>query len=246
MLIFDAAERSVWNIKLEPTDTPPAGLAAPDVDAAITNALQLRTDLERTRLEIDTARASVRFAGNQRLPDVRLNASYQASGIGGTEVLRAGGFPGTIIGAGLATDFGSVVNQLLRTDYPTWAFGVSVSYPLGGSTDEANYARAQLEQSQTERRIRSAEGLVMQEIRDAEWQIDMYARRLDTTRAARTLAEQRLDAERRRFEVGMSTSFLVIQAQRDLAQARTNELAALLAYDLALVRFDAVQQAPGV
>ena len=62
-------------------------------------------------------------------------------------------------------------------------------------------------------------------------------------RAARELAEQRLDAERKRFDVGMSTSFLVIQAQRDLAQARTSELAAILAYDLALVDFDAVQQA---
>ena len=41
----------------------------------------------------------------------------------------------------------------------------------------------------------------------------------------------------------MSTSFLVIQAQRDLAQARTNELGAILAYDLALVDFDALQQA---
>jgi HAE1 family hydrophobic/amphiphilic exporter-1 len=243
LLIFDGADRTVWNISLELLDTPPTGLTTPDVEAAITNALQQRTDLERIRLEIDTARADVRFARNQQLPDVRVNASYQASGIGGTEVLRAGGFPGTIVGPGLATDFGSVVNQLLRTDYPTWAFGVSVSYPLGGSTDEANYARARLEQAQAEQRVKGAEARVIQEVRDAAWQIEMNARRHDTTRAARTLAEQRLDAERKRFDVGMSTSFLVIQAQRDLSQARTNELAALLAYDLALVRFDAVQQA---
>ena len=71
----------------------------------------------------------------------------------------------------------------------------------------------------------------------------MNAKRIETTRAARELAEQRLDAERKRFEVGMSTSFLVIQAQRDLAQAKTNELSAVLAYDLALVDFEALQQA---
>ena len=74
-------------------------------------------------------------------------------------------------------------------------------------------------------------------------QIEMNAKRIETTRAARDLAEQRLDAERKRFDVGMSTSFLVIQAQRDLTVARTNELAAVLAYNLALVDFDAVQQA---
>ena len=71
----------------------------------------------------------------------------------------------------------------------------------------------------------------------------MNARRIETTRAARELAEQRLDAEQKRFEVGMSTSFLVIQAQRDLAQAKTNELSAVLAYDLSLVDFEALQQA---
>ena len=67
--------------------------------------------------------------------------------------------------------------------------------------------------------------------------------RLDTTRAARELAEQRLDAEQKRYEVGMSTSFLVIQAQRDLSQAKTNELSAMLSYDLSLVDFEALQQA---
>lgn len=71
----------------------------------------------------------------------------------------------------------------------------------------------------------------------------MNARRIETTRAARELADQRLDAERKRFDVGMSTSFLVIQAQRDFAQAQTNELASVLAYDLALVDFEALQQA---
>ena len=71
----------------------------------------------------------------------------------------------------------------------------------------------------------------------------MNAKRIETTRAARELAEQRLDAERKRFEVGMSTSFLVIQAQRDLAQAKTNELGAVLAYDLSLVDFEALQEA---
>src|SRR5260221_4659221 len=71
----------------------------------------------------------------------------------------------------------------------------------------------------------------------------MNAKRVETTRVARDLADKRLDAERKRFEVGMSTSFLVIQAQRDLAQAKTNELGAVLSYDLSLVDYEALQQA---
>ncbi len=206
-------------------------------------ALAERADLARSRKEIDNTQIALKYAGNQRLPDVRLNANYQASGLGGTQVLRTGGFPGTIVGPGAVTDFGAVVNQLFAHDYPTWSVGVSVSYPLGESADQANYARAQLERSQSAERLKSAEAKAIQQIRDAAWKIEMNAKRIDTTRAARELAEQRLDAERKRFDVGMSTSFLVIQAQRDLAQARTNELSAVLAYDLSLVDFDMLQQA---
>ena len=71
----------------------------------------------------------------------------------------------------------------------------------------------------------------------------MNAQRMQTTRLASELAEQRLDAEQKRFEVGMSTNFLVIQAQRDLAQAKQSQLAATLAYVLSQVDFEALQQA---
>jgi len=245
-LIFDTSDRSVWNVTIDPVDPPPLGLASPDLDAAVTTALRDRTDLARARKDIDTARVAVTYTNNQRLPDVRLNANYLASGLGGTQLLRTGGFPGTVTGSGGVTDFGSVLNQLFTGQYSTWAVGVSVSYPIGQATEEANHARARLEHVQSQDRLKSAESRAVQQVRDAWRQIDMNAKRIETTRAARLLAEQRLDAERKRLDVGISTSFLVIQAQRDLAQARTNEVAATLAYDLALVDFEALQEAgPG-
>jgi outer membrane protein TolC len=243
LLIFDATRRDVWNVPLDTTDAPPVSVAALDVDAAVTRALGERTDLRQLRDSVSTANAAERLAGNQKLPDVRANASYQASGLGGTEVLRTGGFPGTIVGPGAVTPFGSVLDQLFRSNYPTWSFGVSVSYPIGGSVAEANHARARLEVSQAEQRVKSAEARAIQQVRDAAWKVEMNAKRLDTTQAARTLAEQRLNAEQKRYEVGMSTSFLVIQAQRDLAQAKQNELSAILSYDLSLVDFETLQQA---
>jgi outer membrane protein TolC len=243
VLIFDAARRDIWNQPIEPVDSPPVATPAIDVEGAVTNALRDRTDLDRARKDVENANVSVKLAGNQRLPDVRLNASYQASGLGGTQVLRTGGFPGTIVGGGDITTFGTVINQLLRNDYPTWAAGVSVSYPIGQSTDEANAARSRLEAQQAEQRVKGTEARVIQQVRDAAWQVEMNGRRIETARAARELAEQRRDVEQKRFEVGMSTSFLVIQSQRDLAQAAQNELAAVLAYDLSLVNFEALQQA---
>lgn len=243
MMIFDAADRAVWNVRIEPVDSPPVVTTLPNVDAAVTRALAERADLARARKDIETAHTTVKYTNNQRLPDVRLNASYQASGLGGTQVLRAGGFPGTILGPGAVTDFGSVLSQLFAHDYPTWAVGVSVSYPIGQSSDEANFARARIEETQADKRLRSAEARAIQEVRNAGWQIDMNGKRIETARAARELAEQRLDTERKRLDVGLSTSFLVIQAQRDLAQAKANELEAVLGYDLALVDFEALQQA---
>jgi len=71
----------------------------------------------------------------------------------------------------------------------------------------------------------------------------MNGRRINTSRAGRALAEQRLDAEQKRFEVGMSTTFLVVQAQRDLAQARNNELQAALEYVKAVIEFETLQEA---
>lgn len=243
-LIFDGSDRSAWAVKLDPIDSPPAGAgAAPDLEAAVTNALRDRADLERARKDIETAQVDVKYTANQRLPDVRLNAGYIATGLGGTQVLRSGGFPGTITGSGSAVDFGSVLNQVFTNAYPTWTVGLSVNYPIGLSTEEANHARATLTHSQSQERLKSAESQAILQVRDAWWKIEADAKRIDTTRAARTLAEQRLDDERKRFDVGMSTSFLVIQAQRDLATAKTNELAAILAYDLALVDFEALQQA---
>ena len=242
-LIFDTSDRDVWKIHLIPADLPSVSGRPPDVDAAVSTALRDRADLARARKGVERATLDRKFAGNQRLPDVRLNASYLASGVGGTQLLRSGGFPGSVVGTGDATGFGSVLNQLFTGRYSTWALGVSVDYPLGHGVEDANYARTQLEHEQAQNQVKSAEAAVIRQVRRAWRTVEMNGKRIETARAARTLAEQRLDTEQKRFQVGMSTSFLVIQAQRDLTQARSNELAAVLAYNLALVDLDAVQQA---
>jgi len=232
-------------VPIEPVDEPPVATVTPDLNSAVARALDSRADLTRARKDIDTAKVNVKYTDNQKLPDVRFNLSYQASGLGGTQIVRdtTNGFPGIIVGPGNITNFGSVVNQLFAHDYPTWVAGVSITYPRGQSSEEAASARAKLERQQAEERLKSSESKAIQQVRDAGWKIDMNAKRIATTRAARDLADQRLDVERKRFEVGLSTSFFVIQAQRDLAQAKANELAAILAYDLALVDFEALQEA---
>jgi outer membrane protein TolC len=120
---------------------------------------------------------------------------------------------------------------------------MTFSYPLGKSAAEANLARTRIEKDQQSARLRSLEFAAVREVREAALRLEQNQQRIETAQLSRELAEQRLDAEQKRFEVGMSTSFLVIQAQRDLAVARNNELQAALDYQLAVVAFETVQRA---
>ena len=140
------------------------------------------------------------------------------------------------------TAFGDVLRQVFAADYPTWTVGVTLSYPLGRSADESALAQSQLAREQSLSTLRSSELHVVRDVRQAALDLDQNRQRIDTTRAAREFEEQRLDAEQKRYEVGMSTNFNVIQAQRDLAVARNNELQAQLDYQLALINFETVQR----
>ena len=243
-IIFDPARPDYWSLRLEPADrVPPIG-NAPDVEAAVRRALAERTDLIRARKEIQNTETNINLSKNETLPDLRLQANYLTDAAGGTRLLREGGFPGTVVGQQV-TGFGSVLGQLLSADFPTWTVGVVFSYPLGNSTAEANLARARLERDQATARLKTLEVGTVREVRQAAWRLEQNQQRIETTRLGRELAEQRLDAEQKRYEVGMSTSFLVIQAQRDLAIARNNELQALLDTQLSLVNFETVQQVAG-
>lgn len=240
-LMLDPKRTDYWTVKLEPADrVPPVG-AQPDVDTAVRRALAERGDLVEARRQIENSETSVLLARNETLPDLRAQATYLTNGQGGTRLLRTEGFPGTIIGVD-QTSFGSVLGQVLSADYATWSVGFTLTYPVGQSVEEANLARARIERDQAAARMRSLELSVVREVRNAALGLEQNRQRIETARLGRELAEQRLDAEQRRFEVGMSTSFLVIQAQRDLAVARDNEQRAYLDYQLAVVAFERVQQ----
>ncbi len=242
-LVIDPKRADYWSIRLEPADTAPPVTAVPDVDAAVRRALGERADIAAARRTIENTETSVLVAENQTLPDLRAEAMYLSRGLGGSRLLRTGGFPGTIVGSE-DSSFATVLNQILTNDFPNWSVGFTLSYPLGNSVQEANLARARIERDQAAAQLRSLELSVVREVRDMALRVEQNQQRIETARLGRELAEQRLDAEQKRFSVGMSTSFLVIQAQRDLAIARDNEQRALLDYQLAVVLFEAVQQAP--
>jgi outer membrane protein TolC len=240
---MDPADASFWQVRLEPTDEPEFGSVLPDEDAVALRTFDERYDLARARKDLQNITTSVEFLNNQKLPDVRFETSYRGNGLGGTRFLRTGEFPGSIVGT-TRRGYGSVLGQMFDSTYPTWSVGLTVSYSLGRSFEEAGFARAQVERRQAAKRIESLQLEIAQTLRQAVRQVHSTAERIGAARAGATVARQRLDVEQRRYEVGLSTSFLVTQAQRDLLQAEVNLLQATLDHQSALVSFDALQQAP--
>ena len=140
--------------------------------------------------------------------------------------------------------YSSVMGDVFGAAYPTWTFGVQVGYPIGQSAQEANLARARLQYSQAQTQMRNLELGVATQVREAARTVQTNQKRVDSTRAARELAERRLEAAEKKFAAGIETSFFVFQAQRDLAQARTSEVRAISDYNKSLVDFEAVQEVP--
>jgi outer membrane protein len=244
-LIMDPNDTSFWQAKLEVVDDPPGRDELPNIDAVVAKAQNERYDIARARNDVNNAATNVEFHSNQRLPDVRLETSYAGAGLGGGQLQRTGTFPGVVTGT-LNSGFGNVLGQTFGTDYPTWSVGVTVSYPIGRSFEGVSKVQAEVEQRQAVQRIASLQLDVATAIRQAARQVRSTSEREDAARAGETLAEQRLDSEQRRYEVGLSTSFLVTQAQRDLLQAQVNLLQATLDYQSSLVTFEALQLAPAI
>ena len=121
---------------------------------------------------------------------------------------------------------------------------MDIAYPIGKSTQEAQLARARLQNTRAERQIQSLELQVSTQVREYGRQVQTNTKRVDATRSSRVLAERRLDAEEKKYQAGMTSSFFVLQAQRDLNIARNSELLALVEYAKSVVNYTAVQQSP--
>jgi outer membrane protein TolC len=243
-LIFDPKTPQFWNLNLQPTDTAPFQLQSVDLGGATSRALQERTDLIAARKRMDITDYNLRYFKNQTLPSVNFQLNYNSTGLAGTELIRGGdGFPPPIIGTS-ERSYADLMKDVFGAKYPTWQVALNVNYPIGNSIADASYARSKVEKQQSDTSLRELELTVAQQVRDSARTLLANSKRVDATRAARVLAERRLEAEEKKFAAGMSTSFEVFQAQRDLSQARSNELRAVLDYNKSQVDFETVQIAP--
>jgi outer membrane protein len=242
-LIVSGTSDPLWAQHIEPTDRPDFQAVTVDVEGAVRSALQQRTDLQIARNNMASNNVLLKAFNDQKLPAVDLTTTYGGSGLGGTSFTFAGTGLDRVKTGEIPGSYTDTLRSLFNRNYPNWTMQVNVSYPIGGSSADASSARTKLLISQNEAQIRASELTVATEVTNAALQVQNNVEGLAAARAARELSQQRLDAEASRFEVGMSTNYQVVQAQRDLRDAQNSELRALLNYRKSLVEFDRVQQA---
>jgi len=249
-------------VDLEVTDKLPEPLDGdvPPLAEALKIAVKNRPEIEQAELNLRNQDYTIKSVRNRLLPSLNVFASYFPSGLSGNTYTLGPCPTGTIIYAGAcvtpgqsypppipatprpvvgaqSSGLGQSLTQTFHGNYPDYSFGVNFQVPIRNRAAQADAARAMLE----ERELRTMEqrqvNLVEQDVRNAEIAVTQAKAQIEAARKATRLAQETLDAEQKKFKLGESTVFLVIQAQRDLVAAEGNEAKARATYAQALTTF---------
>ncbi len=226
--------------RLTPTQTarlPQPGDVLP-VGDAIKVAMENRPELRQANLQLRNTEIDIDYAKNQLLPTLDLNASYTQNGVGGTQTIRQGFGPTAPILDVIPGGFRDAFGDLFSYGNTGYSLGFSLQIPLSNRAQQAQYAQVSVQRMTAEQSIKATEQQIVLEVRNAINQIQMNKARIETAQTTRTLAEQQYAAEQKKFELGASTIRFVLEEQRNLEQAQSNELAAKVNYEKALVDYD--------
>jgi len=226
----------VHDARIVPTDTLgleplPTQTSAQIVAQALTN----RPEYQAAKLQLTNTEINLKGTKNELLPEIDVVGSYQASGL-------AGGYnPGSLAGTaypGVGGNYGTVLDQILKGTYPTYSVGINLTLPVRNRVAQADVARDELQVRQTQVRMKQLENQIRAEVEDALIALQRTRAAYEAATQTTKLQEQSLEIEQEKFDVGLSTNFLVIQYQSYLAQARSTEVAALDAYAKAKVQYE--------
>ncbi len=229
-LAFDSEEGLK---KIIPADNPvfEPGNKRP-LEEALKAALTYRPDLLARKKELANRNIEAIYNENQMLPTLDLFGSLGLNGLSGDRndgsntINRRTGAYDTALFEAFSTEFG------------LWELGINLSYPLGNQAAKSQLATKRLEVAQLLLDIKDLEKNIVVEVREAHRQIETDIKRVQATRIARKLAEEKLNAEEKKFEVGLSTSFNVLEFQEDLAEEQSNTIKAIIDYNKSLNRLN--------
>jgi outer membrane protein TolC len=208
-------------VSLVPVDQPMVQMVALDVEESTRTALQMRADYLSALHTLESQNISVQFNRNQLWPQVDLAGSYAFNGRGHS--------------------FDDFNDNLASRDSPVWGVGVIASFPLGNRQARSTYHISKLDADQALLSLKSLEQDIVVQVDNAVGHVEANLKSVEAARAATRLAQESLEAEKKKLLAGTSTTFLVLQAQTQLATARSAESRAEADYGESLVTLDLVQ-----
>jgi outer membrane protein len=225
-----------------PTDTMSIQEKEPvqPVQDLIADADQHRPELAEARMDLTNREITLKATNNAMKPTVDLVAWYGTYGLAGLESPAYASTPTNppIVPPVQPTSWSNAFSDLFKANSPDYAVGLSLSIPLRNRGAQADQIRSQLEFRQAQLHLLQLQNQIGIEVRNAQYALLQNRSRVETARKARDLAQQSFDIEQKKKALGASTSNLVLQAQRDLAQAESNVVSAMSAYEKSRVELD--------
>ena len=230
---------AVSEARVVPTDSLQLSTVEPvePIQDLVETAMKLRPELKQTEINIENTKIGMLGNKSQLKPSLDVTGSFQNNGLAGqANVLRAAAIADPFFVGG----FGNTLSQIFRRNYPDYNVGFSLSVPLRNRSAQADYIRESLQLRQAEIRQRQQLNQIRVDVQNAQIGVTQARARYLTAQKNRNLQEQTLDAEQKKYALGASTIFFVIQAQRDLATAQAQEVSAMAAYSRAKVQMEFV------
>jgi outer membrane protein TolC len=211
---------SEWvQIKLEPS----AALTAPrqffNLQDSWTKGLSQRPDLLQAKLDIERQGITLKYNFNQLFPQLDIIGSYGRNASGSD--LR---------------EFSDAFSAISQGNRPSYSYGGQLTYPLPNTAAKTTYKKSKLTMEQLVLSLKKLEQKIMAEIDNDIGSARATYEQVAATRAAREFATAALDAEQKKLDSGKSTTYTVLQKQRDLTTARGNEIQALNSYNKVLTQ----------
>lgn len=214
-----AADRdpALGAIDLALTDKPEAteALLEMDIASGLSLALANRPELEASQQQLAADAMSVRLAHNNLRPDLELSGIYSATGLGGN-AYDVSAVPPTLLSRGGLADS---LSQLFGLKYPTYSASLTLQLPIKNHAAEANVGDALVSQRTDQyRQVRTVQTITL-EVKNAVHLLEQAKLSLEAARVAEDLAKKSLQAEQRKYQLGSSTIFFVLDVQTQLANA---------------------------
>jgi len=216
-LVTDEVQK-ILGRPVEPRTVPRLDPPVEDVVVAIGRALEWRPDYRQALLDLGRRSLNIVVARDGVLPRIDLTASFGVNG--------------------LDRSLADSIQRTIDQEGPEWTVGAVVRVPIGNRGPRARRDTAELERAQALVSLKRLEQDIVVTVDNALGQIETGRQRIEATRQARLLARERLDAEEEKLRAGTSTTFVVLELQKDLATAEAAELRALADYNKAVITFD--------